>query len=123
MTNQNQRNILETRISDYARFMKICPKGKVVALAKEITKLQARVCIIRMMEPHRLRENVDFYFETKQSKLNFKTLETPDMSTKKRNTPENCKPIHDQAKDSRNRALQLASEHKDIRPIKYLLKR
>lgn len=79
MTNQNQRNTLEARISDYANFIKICPKGKVVKLAQEITRLQARVSIIKMMEPHRLRDNVDVYFETKQSKMNLKTLPNTDI--------------------------------------------
>lgn len=82
MTHKNQRNILESRISDYANFMRICPKGAVVKLAQEITRLQARVSIIKMMEPHRLRENVDVYFETKQSKMNLKTLPNPEVENR-----------------------------------------
>lgn len=79
MTNQNQRNSLEARISDYANFMKICPKHSIVKLAQEIARLQARVNVLTMMEPHRLRENVDVYFDTKQSKMNLKTIPNPDV--------------------------------------------
>jgi hypothetical protein len=74
MNHISQRNQLEIRIKSYVRFMKICPEKDVIKLSKEITKMQARVFIIRMMEHQQLHESVTFYFEAKQSKLNFKTI-------------------------------------------------
>lgn len=74
MNHISQRNQLEIRMRSYARFMKICPDGSVIKLAKEITKLQARISIIKMMDYQHLQETVVVQFETKQSKSNFKTL-------------------------------------------------
>jgi hypothetical protein len=74
MNHISQRNDLDTRIKDYVRFMKECPENSVIKLSEEITKMQARVSIIRMMEYQQLRESVTIYFEVKQSKLNFKTI-------------------------------------------------
>lgn len=74
MTPINQRNSLDKQISNYVRFMKICPTNQVVKLAKEISRLQARVSVIRNMEHEQLHTDVPFFFETKQSKMNFKTI-------------------------------------------------
>jgi hypothetical protein len=74
MNHISQRNQLEMRIKDYVKFMKLCPDRSVVKLAKEITRLQARVAIIKMMDYQHLHESTVVYFETKQSKLNFKTV-------------------------------------------------
>jgi hypothetical protein len=74
MNHISQRNQLEMRINTYVKFMKICPNRSVVKLAKEITRLQARVAIIRMMDYQHLHETAEMYFETKQSKSNFKTV-------------------------------------------------
>lgn len=123
MNHIGQRNALERDISAYVRVIKTSTRSQVIKLSKEITKLSARITTIEEMSYTDQRQELDFHFETKQSKMNFKTIETKtDMSKRKRNAPELCKPIFDEPKESRNRALQLASEHKDIRPIKYLLK-
>lgn len=74
MNHISQRNQLEIRMRSYARFMKICPDRSVIKLAKEITKLQARISIIKMMDYQHLQETVVVQFETKQSKSNFKTV-------------------------------------------------
>jgi hypothetical protein len=74
MNHISQRNDLDARIKDYVRFMKICPENSVIKLAKEITRMQARVSIIRMMEYQQLKKTVTIHFEVKQSKLNFKTI-------------------------------------------------
>ena len=123
MNHIGQRNALERQITDYVRILKIATRTQSVKLSKEIAKLSARITTIEEMSYTDQRQELDFHFETKQSKMNFKTIETKtDMSKRKRNAPELCKPIFDEPKESRNRALQLASEHKDIRPIKYDLK-
>lgn len=123
MNHIGQRNALERDISAYVRVIKTSTRSQVIKLSEEITKLSARITTIEEMSYTDQRQELDFHFETKQSKLNFKTIETKtDMRNQKRNSPENQHPIHDEAKDSRNRALQLASEHKDIKPIRYILK-
>lgn len=119
-----QRNSLERQITAYVRVLKISTRSQAIKLSEEITKLASRITIIEQMSYTSQREELDFSFETKQSKLNFKTLDesNPRPMKRKRNCPENQHPIHDEAKDSRNRALQLASQHVDIKPVKYLLK-
>lgn len=74
MNHISQRNQLEMQSKRYANFMKICPSNSVVKLAKEITKIQARISIIRNMDYQQLSKTVVVQYETKQSKLNFKTL-------------------------------------------------
>ena len=124
MTNANQRNLFDRQISSYVAFLKIATRSQAIKLSKEIVKLSNRISVIDDMGWLDQKKEVPTYYETKQSKLNFKTIETKtDMSKKKRNAPELCKPIFDEPKDSRNRALQLASQHVDTKPIKYLLKR
>ena len=124
MNHITQRNKLDKQISSYVGFLKIATRRQSISLCSEITKLQNRIDVIELMPYKKQLETLDEFFETKQSKLNFKTIETPtDMSTKKRNPPELCKPIFDEPSESRRRALELVAQHKDVRPIKYLLKR
>jgi hypothetical protein len=123
MTHINQRNQLDVQITNYVRFLKIANRSQSIKLSKEISKLSSRIATIDEMSYLSQRQELAFSFETKQSKLNFKTIETPtDMRNQKRLPQERQHPIFEEAKDSRNRALQLASEHKDIKPIRYLLK-
>lgn len=123
MTNTNQRNLFDRQISSYVAFLKIATRSQAIKISKEIVKLSNRISVIEDMGWLDQKKEVPTYYETKQSKMNFKTIETKtDMSKRKRNSPENCKPIFDEAKDSRNRALQLASQHVDTKPVKYLLK-
>lgn len=74
MNHISQRNQLEIQIRSYVNFMKECPSNSVIKLSKEITKLQARISIIKMMDYQHLKETVVVQFETKQSKSNFKTV-------------------------------------------------
>jgi hypothetical protein len=123
MNHINQRNALEKQITDYVRVIKIGTRTQVIKLSKEIAKLSARITTIEEMSYADQKQELDFHFETKQSKMNFKTIETPtDMSKKKRNAPENCRPIFGEAAESRRKALELASQHVDVKPVKYLLK-
>jgi len=123
MNHVTQRNKLDKQISSYVGFLKIANRGQSLKLCREIIKLQDRIDLIDMMPYPNQIKKLDEHFETKQSKLNFKTIETPtDMRNQKRNPPEKQHVIFDEPKESRNRALQLVSEHKDIKPIKYLLK-
>lgn len=77
MNHITQRNKLDFLLKSYTDFMKTCPSGSVVKLAKEITRLQARISIIRMMDYHHLHEPVIVQYETKQSKINKSTYKEP----------------------------------------------
>jgi len=123
MNNIHQRNFFDKQISNYVAFLKIATRSQAIKISKEIVKLSNRISVIEDMGWLEQKKEVPTYFETKQSKLNFKTIETPtDMSNKKRNPPEKCKPIFGEAAESRRKAIELASQHKDIKPIRYILK-
>jgi hypothetical protein len=123
MNQITKRNRLDSQISSYVAFLKIANRGQSVKLCREIAKLSTRIEEIDVMPYLKQIEPIDEFLDEKPSKINIQTTETKtDMRNQKRNSPENQHPIHDEAKDSRNRALQLASEHKDIKPIRYLLK-
>ena len=124
MTNANQRNLFDRQISSYVAFLKIATRSQAIKLSKEIVKLSNRISLIDDMGWLDQKKEVPTYYETKQSKLNFKTIETPtDMRNQKRNPPEKQHPIFGEAAELRKKALELASQHVDNRPIKYLLKR
>ena len=123
MNNIHQRNFFDKQISNYVAFLKIATRSQAIKISKEIVKLSNRISVIEDMGWLEQKKEVPTYFETKQSKLNFKTIETKtDMSNKKRNPPEKCKPIFGEAAESRRKAIELASQHKDIKPIRYILK-
>lgn len=124
MNHISQRNKLEKQISGYVGFLKIANRGQSLKLCREITKLSVRIEEIDAMPYLKQIEPIDEYLDQKPSKLNTQPIETKtDMRKQKRLPPERQSVIFDEPADSRRRALQLASEHKDIRPIKYLLKR
>ena len=124
MNHINQRNKLDKQISSYVDFLKIATRSQSVTICKEIAKLSSRIELIDLMPFPNQIQKLDEYFETKQSKMNFKTIETKtEMANKKRKPPELAKPIFDEAPDSRRRAIELASQHKDTKPIKYDLKK
>ena len=74
MNHISQRNKLEIQQRKYINFMEICPKNSVIKLSKEITSIESRIQQIRDYDLDKLNKSVVFAFETKQSKLNFKTL-------------------------------------------------
>ena len=123
MTHINQRNQLDKRITDYVRFLKIATRSQAVKLSKEIAKLSERIATIDDMSLKDQKKKLAEYHETKQSKMNFKTIENPKAMNRKRNPPEKCKPIFNEPKDSRRRAMELVEAHVDVKPIKYLLKK
>lgn len=129
MNHINQRNKLDIQISSYVSFLKIATRSQSIKLCREIVKLSDRIAIIDDMGYLDQRKEVAFSEETKQSKMNLKVIPNIEienrykMRNQKRNPPEKQHVIFDEPKDSRNRALQLASQHVDTKPIKYLLKR
>jgi len=123
MNHINLKNKIDAQISSYIEYQKTTTRSKSIKLSAEIAKLSEKIKLIDMMPYPIQKRQIDFTIEHKPSKINIQTIETPtDMRNQKRNPPERQHVIFDEPKDSRNRALQLASEHKDIKPIRYLLK-
>lgn len=50
--------------------MPFCPPSKVIRLCNEIIKLQNRVDVLNQKSFDELLKKVEFYYETKQSKIN-----------------------------------------------------
>lgn len=124
MNHINLRNKLDAQISSYIEYQKTTTRTKSIKLSEEIAKLAAKVELINMMPYPIQKRQIDFKTEHKESKINIQKIEIEtDMSNRKRNSPENCKPIFGEAAELRRKALQLASEHIDVKPVKYLLKR
>jgi len=123
MNHISQRNKLDKQISSYVDFMKSATRSQIIKLSKEITNISNRISEIDSMPYLKQIEPIEDYLDEKPSKLNTQTIETKtDMSNKKRNPPEKCKPIFGEAAESRRKAIELASQHKDIKPIRYILK-
>lgn len=124
MNHINLRNKLDAQISSYIEYQKTTTRSKSIKLSAEIAKLSEKIKLIDMMPYPIQKRQVDFTIEHKKSKLNIQTIETKtDMSKRKRNAPELCRPIFGEAAESRRKALELVEAHVDVKPVKYLLKR
>lgn len=55
---------------EFINFIPDCPNDSRIKLYKEIEKMEYRLEEIKKMDLKKLNEEVTFYFETKQSKLN-----------------------------------------------------
>ena len=84
MNHISQRNSLEKQCKSYVEFMKFCPRNSVIKLAQEISRIQARISIIRNMDYQHLQEEVIVQYETKQSKTNFVKKENLDIKSRYR---------------------------------------
>lgn len=51
--------------------MSICPEESVLKLAEEIIKIESRLDKLREYDLSKLMTEVVFFYETKQSKMNF----------------------------------------------------
>lgn len=123
MNHINLKKKLDDQISSYIEYQKTTTRSKSIKLSAEIARLAAKVELINMMPYPIQKRQIDFTIEHKPSKINVQPIETPkDMRNRKRLPPERQHIIHDEAKDSHRMALKLASEHKDIKPIRYILK-
>ncbi len=69
-----QRNILELQLKKYMDFLEICPTSDIEKLVVEMLKLNGRIQKLKELNGDELLNKVEFFYETKQSKLNFKTL-------------------------------------------------
>lgn len=123
MNHLNLRSKIDSQISSYIEYQKTTTRSKSIKLSKEIARLSEKIELIDMMPYPIQKRQIDFTIEHKPSKINIQTTETEtDMSKKKRNAPENCKTIFEEASDSRNKAIELSKNHVDTKPIRYLLK-
>ena len=75
MNHVRQRNQLEIQLKNYKNFVPLCPPDSLPKLLNEIIKIHSRIEKIREFTIEELVKEVDFYFETKQSKSNLKTVE------------------------------------------------
>lgn len=73
MNHIRQRNQLEERLKSYKDFMPDCPFDSMPKLVKEMIRIHDRIETIREFTIDKLVKQIEFQYETKQSKLNFKT--------------------------------------------------
>lgn len=74
MNHITQRNLLEQQLKSLKDFVPLCPNDSLPKLLNEMLKIQSRIEKIKELDFDKLVVNVTYYFETKQSKLNFKTI-------------------------------------------------
>jgi len=74
MNHISQRNQLEIQLKSYKNFMPLCPADSLPKLVNEMMKIHCRLEKIREFTLEELVEKVDYQYETKQSKSNFKTV-------------------------------------------------
>lgn len=74
MNHISQRNRLEIQLKSYKDFMPLCPPDSVPKLVNEIMKIHCRIDKIKEFTIDQLVEEVQFHYETVQSKSNYKTI-------------------------------------------------
>jgi hypothetical protein len=70
----SQRNKLEVQLKNYKNFVPFCPSDGLLKLMGEMAKIHLRIENLRECPESKQKENIPFYYETKQSKSNFKTV-------------------------------------------------
>ena len=74
MNHITQRNQLEIQLKSYKDFMTLCPPDSLPKLVNEMMKIHCRLEKIQEFTLDQLVEKVDYQYENKQSKTNFKTV-------------------------------------------------
>ena len=74
MTTKTQRNKLEVQLKRYKNFVPFCPSDGLIKLMSEMAQIYLRIEKLKEYPENRITEAVAFYFETKQSKSNFRTI-------------------------------------------------
>lgn len=70
----SQRNKLEIQLKGFKDFVPFCPSDGLLKLMSEMARIYLRIEKLREYSEGELSQEVPFYFETKQSKINFKTI-------------------------------------------------
>lgn len=74
MNHISQLNKIEIRLRSYIDFMPYCPRDSFLKLSNEIVKINNRIDIINRMSLSESLQEVISDYDTKQSKINFKTV-------------------------------------------------
>ncbi|EJL66276.1 hypothetical protein [Flavobacterium sp. CF136] len=74
MNHISQRNRLEIQLKSYRDFMPFCPPDSFPKLVNEMMKIHCRLEKIKEFTLDKLVEEVQFHYDTVQSKSNFKTI-------------------------------------------------
>lgn len=71
MNAKSQRNKLEVQLKNYKDYVPICSADGLLKLMGEMAKIHLRIEELKNNTISKLTTNVPYYFETKQSRLNF----------------------------------------------------
>ena len=74
MNATTQRNKLEAQLKGFKDFVPFCPADGLLKLMGEMAQIYFRIEKLKEYSENRITEEVPYYFETKQSKINFKTI-------------------------------------------------
>jgi hypothetical protein len=74
MNHIRQRNHLEIQLKNFKDYVPLCPNDSLPKLLQEITKIQNRLEKIREFTIDQLLQDVTVVEDTKQSKINFRTI-------------------------------------------------
>lgn len=69
-----QRNKLEIQLKGFKDFVPFCPSDGLLKLINEMARIYLRIEKLKEYSKSKLLQEVPFYFETKQSKTNFRTV-------------------------------------------------
>jgi len=69
-----QRNKLEIQLKGFKDFVPFCPSDGLLKLISEMARIYLRIENLKEFPECKLKAEVAFYYETKQSKSNFKTV-------------------------------------------------
>lgn len=74
MNHINQKNWLEEQLKQFKLFVPFCPTDELSPLLREMQQMMFRIEQIRTMTFEEKCKQVLVQYETKQSKLNFRTV-------------------------------------------------
>jgi len=69
-----QRNKLEVQLRNYKDYVPFCSADGLLKLMGEMARIYLRIEKLKEYSESKLKAEVPFYYETKQSKINFKTI-------------------------------------------------
>ena len=74
MNATTQRNKLEVQLKSYQDFVPFCHADGLLKLMGEMARIYLRIEKLKEYSGSKLTQEVLYYFETKQSKTNFRTI-------------------------------------------------
>lgn len=70
----SQRNKLEVQLKNYKDYVPFCSADGLLKLMVEMAKIHLRIENLRECPDDKLKDEVTYYYERKQSRMNFKTI-------------------------------------------------